>query len=243
MERREFLEAAGLAGLGAAGLGAEGRAGADDDPPGLDQAAHRDADGRLVYTLPPLPYAYDALEPILSKAQLEIHHDKHHDAYVKGLNKTLGAIDEALRAGDTAGVKALSADLAFHYGGHVLHTIYWFSLKPGGTEPGGDLAAMIERDFGSLAALKAWLTAAAVSVAGSGWAVLAYEPVGQRLVVMQTEVHSNLVGWGMVPLLAVDVWEHAYYLDYQNRRADYVARLMEIVDWQAVGDRLAAAKG
>lgn len=209
----------------------------------MEQAAQRDADGKLVYTLPPLPYAYDALEPVISKAQLELHHDKHHDAYVKGLNKTLAAIDQAARAGDTAAVKALSADLAFHYGGHVLHTLYWTSLKPGGSQPSEDLGAMIERDFGSLDNLKKWLAAAAVAVAGSGWAVLAYEPVGGRLVVMQTEIHSNLVGWGMVPLLPVDVWEHAYYLDYQNRRADYVAKLMDIVDWQAVGARLAAATG
>ncbi|MCX7597610.1 MAG: superoxide dismutase [Armatimonadetes bacterium] len=205
-------------------------------------AAKRDAEGKLEYTLPPLPYAYDALEPVISKTQLELHHDKHHVAYVAGLNKTLAAIDAAARAGDTAAVKALSADLAFHYGGHVLHTLYWPSLKPGGSAPTDNLAAMIERDFGSLENLKKWLSAAAVAVAGSGWAVLAYEPVGQRLVVMQTEIHNNLVGWGMVPLLPVDVWEHAYYLDYQNRRADYVAKLMDIVDWQAVGARLAAAQ-
>ncbi|MBC7289032.1 MAG: superoxide dismutase [Armatimonadetes bacterium] len=208
----------------------------------MKDAAQRDAQGRVVYTLPPLPYPYDALEPVISRAQLELHHDKHHDAYVKGLNKTLAAIDEATRAGDVSAVKALSSDLAFHYGGHVLHTLYWTSLKPGGSQPTDELATMIEQYFGSLNNLTKWLTSAAVAVAGSGWAVLAYEPVGQRLVVMQTEIHSNLVGWGMVPLLPIDVWEHAYYLDYQNRRADYVAKLMEIVDWQAVGERLAAAR-
>jgi len=198
--------------------------------------------GKVTYVLPDLPYAYDALAPVISAAQLTVHHDKHHAGYVKGLNETLEKIAAACASGETGAVRALCDALAFNYGGHVLHTLYWFGLRAEGPKaPEGALADLITRDFGSLDALKKWLGAAAVGVQGSGWALLALEPLGGKLVVLQTEQHDKVLGWGMVPLLAVDVWEHAYYLDYQNRRADYVAAVLEIVNWDVVGKRLAAA--
>jgi Fe-Mn family superoxide dismutase len=192
--------------------------------------------------LPDLPFAYDALAPVISSAQLEVHHQKHHAAYVKGLNDALDKIAAASAAGDTAAVRALCDALAFNYGGHVLHTLYWFSLQPGGPKaPEGQLAELITRDFGSPDALKRWLAAAAVAVQGSGWALLALDPLSGRLMVLQTEQHHKVLGWGLVPLLAIDVWEHAYYLDYQNRRADYVAAVMDIINWDVVGKRLSIA--
>jgi Fe-Mn family superoxide dismutase len=198
--------------------------------------------GKPAYVLPELPYAYDALQPVLSSQQLTLHHQKHHQAYVNGLNATLEAIEAALRAGDTKNVRALSDALAFNYGGFVLHNLYFTSLAPGGSaEPQGQLAELIKRDFGSVEALKGWLAAEAVAVTGSGWAVLAWEPVGGRLVVLGTERHDKLVGWGLVPLLPIDVWEHAYYVDYENRRPDYVKAVMGIINWDVVGERLAAA--
>jgi Fe-Mn family superoxide dismutase len=208
----------------------------------LSKAVEIGADGKATYILPDLPYAKTGLEPVLSATLLEFHHDKHHKAYVDGLNKALATIDEALKSGDAASVRALCDAVAFNYGGHLLHTLYWYGMNPSGArEPKGNLAQLIERDFGSFEALKKWFAAAAVAVQGSGWAVLGWDPVGKRLMVLQTEQHHKALGWDMVPLLVIDVWEHAYYLDYQNKRADYVAKVMDILDWDFAGSRLEAA--
>ncbi len=197
--------------------------------------------GQVEYVLPELPYEYNALEPVISEAQLRVHHEKHHQGYVNGLNETLEKIRAAADAGDTGAVRPLCDALAFNYGGHILHTLYWFGVQPGGPDrPDGQLAELIARDFGSFDALKTWLSAAAAKVQGSGWAVLAWDALGARLMILQTEQHHKLVGWSLIPLLVIDVWEHAYYLDYQNRRADYVNELLGIVNWQVVANRLAA---
>ncbi len=208
----------------------------------LAKAVEIGADGKATYVLPALPYAMTALEPVLSATLLGFHHDKHHKGYVDGLNKALATIDEALKSGDTANVRALSDAVAFNYGGHLLHTLYWYGMDPSGAKaPSGDLAKLIDRDFGSFDAMKKWLAAAAVAVQGSGWAVLGWDPVGKRLMVLQTEQHHKVVSWDLVPLIVIDVWEHAYYLDYQNKRADYVAKVMDILDWDFAGKRLEAA--
>ncbi len=205
----------------------------------MPQAVELGADGRPKFLLPPLPYATNALEPVLSAKLVEIHHDRHHKGYVDGLNKAVSSIAAACKAKETANVRALSDALAFNYGGHVLHTLYFSQLNPNGAKaPEGDLAEMIDRDFGSFDLLKGWLTAAAVGVQGSGWAVLAWDSLGRQLVVLQTEQHDKVLGWGMLPLLAIDVWEHAYYLDYENKRAEYVPKLLGIVDWATIGQRL-----
>lgn len=195
-----------------------------------------------VYALRPLPYAYDALEPVLTAEILRIHHDKHHAGYVKGLNATLAKLEQMRASGDYGLIKAMSRNLAFHGSGDVLHTLYWVSMKPGAaTEPEGDLAAALARDFGSVKAAQAQFAAATKDVEGSGWGVLAREPMSGRLLILQAEKHQNLTIWGVIPLMVCDVWEHAYYLQYKNNRGAYVEAFMKLVNWPGVAQRFAAA--
>lgn len=194
------------------------------------------------YVLPGLPYGYEALAPGIEERVLRVHHTKHHAGYVKGLNATLDALEAARAAADMSRIKPLSRALAFHGSGHVLHTLYWHSMTPGGSgEPKGGLRKMIDRDFGSFAACRAQFLAASKKVEGSGWGVLAYEPMGARLLVLQAEKHQNLTIWGVTPLMVCDVWEHAYYMQYQNRRADYVDAFWKLIDWPGTAKRFANA--
>jgi Fe-Mn family superoxide dismutase len=198
------------------------------------------------YELPPLPYAYDALEPHIDEQTMRLHHDKHHLAYVNGLNKAEEMLEQARNSGDYAMVKHWSREAAFHGSGHFLHSIFWPNMAPagqgGGGEPSGDLASQITKDFGSFANFKAHFSAAANAVEGSGWAILVWEPVSGHLDVLQAEKHQNLTQWGVVPLLALDVWEHAYYLKYQNARPSYVEAWWNVVNWSDVAERLKAAR-
>ena len=192
--------------------------------------------------LPPLPYAPDALEPHYDARTVELHHGKHHLAYVNGLNAALDKLAAARAAGDFGLVKHLEREVAFHGGGHVLHSIFWTNLRPGGGgQPGGKLADALVREFGSFAAFDAHLRAATNAVEGSGWGVVAAGPEGV-LTVLQVEKHQNLLLPGWVPILVIDVWEHAYYLKYQNRRAEWVDAVMQhLVNWEDVARRYAAA--
>jgi Fe-Mn family superoxide dismutase len=197
------------------------------------------------YTLPKLPYAYDALEPFIDKETVTLHHDKHHAAYVAGFNATLKKLAEAREKGDYSAVKTLERDLAFHGAGAVLHSLYWEGLCPKAEskEPtGGKFLDRVKVDFGGLDKLKAEMGAAAKTVEGSGWAVLAWDAVGKQLLVTQVENHQKLVVPGYVPLYVIDVWEHAYYLRYQNRRAEYVDGIWNIVNWAAVEKKFGALK-
>ncbi|KWW99206.1 superoxide dismutase [Carbonactinospora thermoautotrophica] len=195
-----------------------------------------------VYTLPDLPYDYAALEPAISGEILELHHAKHHAAYVKGANDTLERLAEARDKGQYDSLVGLEKTLAFNLSGHVLHSIFWQNLSPdGGDRPEGELADAIEEHFGSFEAFKSQLTTATTTVQGSGWGVLAYEPAGRRLIVQQVYDHHGNVGIGSVPLLVFDAWEHAYYLQYRNVRPDYVAKLWDLVNWADVAARYHAA--
>ncbi|WP_423924104.1 superoxide dismutase [Frigoribacterium sp. 2-23] len=193
------------------------------------------------YTLPDLPYDYSALAPHISATIMELHHSKHHNTYVTGANTANAALAEARDKGDLANVNKLEKDLAFNLGGHVNHSIFWTNLTPETGEPTGDLLEAIGRDFGDLDKFKAHFTATALGVQGSGWSVLAYDVIGQRLSVFQLFDQQGNVPFGLVPLLMLDVWEHAYYLDYQNVRADYVKAFWNIVNWDNVAQRYAAA--
>ena len=193
------------------------------------------------YTLPDLPYDYRALAPHISAQIMELHHSKHHNTYVTGANTANAALAEARESGNLANVNKLEKDLAFNLGGHVNHSIFWTNLTPETGEPTGDLLEAIGRDFGDLEKFKAHFTATALGVQGSGWSVLAYDVIGQRLSVFQLFDQQGNVPFGLVPLLMLDVWEHAYYLDYQNVRADYVKAFWNIVNWSNVEARLAAA--
>jgi len=192
------------------------------------------------HQLPPLPYAYDALEPYMDEATVRLHHDKHHQAYVDGLNKAEEKLQEAREKGDYALIKHWERELAFHGSGHILHTLYWENMKPnGGGEATGPIAAQIAKDFGNYAAFRAQFKAAAVAVEGSGWTVLVWNPQFNKLEILMCEKHQNLTQWGVVPLLIVDGWEHAYYLKYQNRRADFVEAWFNLINWDDVNARFA----
>ena len=194
------------------------------------------------YELPPLPYPYHALKPIIPEVVLRVHHQEHHAGYVKGLNRTLKLLAAARADGDYKYIRALSRDLAFYGSGHVLHSLYWASMTPGGsTLADGALRGAIVRDFGSFKTFRAQFIAATNAVEGSGWGMLAYEPAGERLVILQVENHQYLTFHGVVPLMVCDVWEHAYYLKYKNRRAYYVENFFKIIDWASVEKRYAAA--
>ena len=196
-----------------------------------------------MYTLPDLPYDYGALEPAMSGEILELHHDKHHATYVKGANDTTEKIAEARDKGDLSGIVGLEKTLAFNVSGHVLHSIFWENLSPdGGDKPDGALGTAIDEHFGSFDKFRAQLTAATQTTQGSGWGVLAWEPIGKRLLVTQVYDHHGNVAAGMTPLLAFDAWEHAYYLNYQNRRPDYIGAWFSTVNWDKVNELYQAAK-
>ncbi|CAN5303463.1 superoxide dismutase [soil metagenome] len=194
------------------------------------------------YTLPELAYDYSALAPSISGQIMELHHSKHHQTYVTGANTALAQLAEARDSGNLANVNKLEKDLAFNLGGHINHSIFWTNLSPdGGDKPTGDLAAAIDDQFGSFDKFTAHFTATALGVQGSGWSVLAYDSIGQNLVIFQLFDQQGNVPLGVVPLLQLDVWEHAYYLDYKNVRADYVKAFWNIVNWENVQARYAAA--
>jgi len=192
------------------------------------------------HQLPALPYAYDALEPHMDEATVRLHHDKHHLGYVDGLNKAEEKLQEAREKGDYSLVKHWERELAFHGSGHILHTLYWENMKAnGGGEAVGSIAAQIDTDFGNYAAFRAQFKAAAIAVEGSGWAVLVWNPQFNKLEILMSEKHQNLTQWGVIPLLTVDVWAHAYYLKYQNRRADFVEAWFNLINWADVNARFA----
>jgi superoxide dismutase, Fe-Mn family len=195
------------------------------------------------YTLPELGYDYSALEPSISGKIMELHHGKHHQAYVNGANAALAALAAARDSGDFANVNKLEKDLAFNLGGHVNRSIFWTNLSPnGGDKPTGELAAAVDDNFGSFDKFVAHFTAAATGVQGSGWAALVWDSIGQKLLVQQFfDQHSNFAA-GTVPLLMLDVWEHAYYLDYLNNRGEYVKAFWKIANWENVATRFQTAR-
>ena len=193
--------------------------------------------------LPPLPYAYDALEPHIDQQTMHLHHDIHHLGYVNGFNTALTKLAEARQSGDFALVKHWEREAAFHGSGHVLHAIFWTIMSPkGGGEPKGDLAQAIAGTFGSYEAFKKHFIAASNAVEGSGWGVLAFNRNLNQLQILQAEKHQDLTVWGAEPLLIVDVWEHAYYLKYQNKRPDYVNAFFNVINWDEVGKRFERAR-
>ncbi len=194
------------------------------------------------YTLPDLPYDHGALEPAISGSIIELHHGKHHNAYVTGANTVLEQIAEARDAGSYGSIGGLEKTLAFHLSGHALHSIYWTNLSPdGGDRPDGALGDAIDRNFGGFDQFKAHLTAATNTVQGSGWGALSYDSLGDRLVVEQIQDHQANHSPSTTPLLVFDIWEHAFYLQYRNVKADYVDALWTIVNWANVAERYAAA--
>jgi len=204
----------------------------------------------MAYTLPALPYAYNALEPHIDARTMEIHHTKHHQAYINNVNKALEGHD-ALAA---KSVEDLISDLAAvpegirtavrnNGGGHANHSLFWQIIGPtGGGEPTGDLAAAITKDIGGYAAFKEKLTAAATTRFGSGWGWLSYDSKAGKLIIESTANQDSPLSEGRKPILGIDVWEHAYYLLYQNRRPDYIGAFFNVINWGKVAEFYAQAK-
>ncbi|WP_114578821.1 superoxide dismutase [Saliphagus sp. LR7] len=230
-KRRSFLQALGVsAGLATLGTTTAVSAAEDDTAP-------------MSYELPDLPYAYDALEPHIDQRIMELHHGTHHQGYVDGANSALKKLAEIREAGEFEGIKHVKRDLSFNLSGHVNHTVFWENMSPdGGGEPDGGLRNNIEADFGSFEAFRSEFTEAANAVESNGWAMLFYEPVADRLIVGQVESQNQLAHQDSTPILALDVWEHAYYLQYEADRDEYVEAWWNVVDWDDVARRCRAVQ-
>jgi len=213
--------------------------------PKLSSAALQTLSVRPAHTLPDLPYDYNSLEPIISAEIMQLHHSKHHATYVNNLNIAEEKLAEAAAKSDVSSVIGLHGVLKFNGGGHLNHSIFWQNLCPGGSgDPSGPLAEAINRDFGSFEAMKEKLSASTVAVQGSGWGWLGYNKGSGKLQIAACPNQDPLEATtGLVPLFGIDVWEHAYYLQYKNVRPDYVKAIYQIANWNDVGERLEAAMG
>jgi superoxide dismutase, Fe-Mn family len=194
------------------------------------------------YKLPDLNYDYAALEPHISARIMELHHSKHHQAYVTQANAALEQLAAARADANFGNISKLQKDLAFNLGGHINHSIFWRNLSPTGGEVQGELAAAIDEYFGSFEAFKGHFSASAMSIQGSGWAYLAWDAVGNQLIIGQLYDQQGNLPAVTIPLLMLDMWEHAFYLDYQNVKADYVTAFWNIINWDDVAERFASVK-
>lgn len=195
------------------------------------------------YVLPELDYDYSALEPHIRGQIMELHHGKHHAAYVKNANEAVARLEEARAASDSTRLAPLERALAFNLSGHILHSIFWKNLVPkGGGKPEGDLARAIDRDFGSFDHFHRQMVAVASSIMGSGWAGLAWEPIGERLLITQIYDHQSNLNQGSVPLMAIDAWEHAYYLQYQHQKTAFFEAVWHLWNWKDIAARFTAAR-
>jgi Fe-Mn family superoxide dismutase len=215
--------------------------GASIAPGGEEGDAHPSVPS--LYSLPDLGYDFDALEPLLSSEVLALHYRSHHAGYVEGANRASAALAAARASGRYDDIAELERHLAYQFSGHVLHSLLWRSVSPeGGGDPDGDLAEAIERDFGSFAALRAQLNSVCLSLQGSGWGALSWEPIGRQLVIEQIFDHHNNVGRWSLPILVIDMWEHAYYLQFRNRKEAWLDAFWQLVDWQQAARRLVTAR-
>jgi len=195
------------------------------------------------YTLPELPYDFGALEPHISGQIMELHHGKHHATYVKSANEVLEQFDQTRSKGDLSRIPSLEKALAFNLSGHILHSILWMNLMPkGGGQPEGDLRAALDRDFGGFDPFKKQLTQVASSIMGSGWAALVWEPVGGRLLTTQIYDHQSNLSQGGVPLMVIDAWEHAYYLQYKNQKTAFFDAVWNLWNWRDINQRFDDAR-
>lgn len=239
LSRRQALRSITLGAAALAAIPAIASAADKSSEPKASEIGFKD--GKFV--LPPLPYDYAALESAIDEATMKLHHDIHHAAYVKGANAALeGLAAIAAGAGEASLTGHWENELAFHGSGHTLHTIFWNNMKPkGGGVFSEGLAAAIKADFGGQAQFEKLFAATAAGVQGSGWAILGRHSLSGRLLILGVEKHQNQTLQGITPLLVLDVWEHAYYLKYQNKRADYVKAFMTVINDEDVSARFAKA--
>jgi Fe-Mn family superoxide dismutase len=235
--RREMMKGVGLATLA---MGLEGMVASAQGASAAETSKARQL-GEC--RLPPLPYPADALEPYIDKETLTIHHDKHHAGYVTQFNAAMKKLEEARASGDFSLIKHWSREFAFNGSGHALHSLYWGNMSPKGGEAKGELLEALNKSFGDFDRFRKQFIAATNAVEASGWGILGFEPYMGHLVVLQAEKHQDLTIWGVYPLLVCDVWEHAYYLKYQNRRGEYVDNFFKIINWPEVERRYAKVKG
>ena len=193
------------------------------------------------FSLHPLPYNENYLEPYMDAETLHLHYTFHHGGAVKAANKDSLMIKKALDENNLETVDYWTKKLSYHSSSHILHSIFWTNLANTKTTPSGDLLKRIEKSFGSYERLKMLIAQTAKNVDGNGWGILAYQPYTNQLIVLQCENHEKLTQWGCIPLLVIDVWEHAYYLKYKNKRTDFVDALFNIINWDNVAQRLNAA--
>jgi superoxide dismutase, Fe-Mn family len=193
------------------------------------------------FLLAPLPYKFDFLEPYMDAETLNLHYTFHHGGAVKGANKDMEMIKKAVSESNFETVDFWTKKLSYHFSSHALHSIFWTNLTNKKSEPTGDLLKRIEKDFESYDKLKGYIASTSKNVDGNGWGILAYQPYTDSLSIIQCENHEKLIQWGSVPLLVIDVWEHAYYLKYKNKRADFVDALFNIINWDNVQERLSRA--
>ena len=197
----------------------------------------------MAYTLPDLPYDYAALEPHISARIMELHHDKHHKAYVDGANAAVAKLEELRESGDYAAVNGVEKNLAFHLGGHTNHSVFWQNMSPdGGGRPDGEVAAAIDEFFGGFEKFQAHFNANANAIQGSGWSILAWDTIGARPHIMQLFDQQGNIPVGQIPLLQLDMWEHAFYLQYENVKGDYVKAWWNLVNWTDVSARMQRAR-
>ena len=197
------------------------------------------ADG--LYLQQSLPYNENFLEPYMDAETLHLHYTFHHGGAVKAANKDVAMIKKALDDSNLETVDFWTKKLFYHFSSHILHSIFWTNLTNKQTTPTGDLLKRIEKNFGSYERLKSLVAATSKNVDGNGWGILAYQPYSNSLTVLQCENHEKLTQWGAIPLLVIDVWEHAYYLKYKNKRTDFVDALFNIISWDNVAQRLDVA--
>lgn len=194
------------------------------------------------YKLPDLKYDYNALEPYISAKIMELHHSKHHKAYVDGANKALNQLEESRSNNNLENVNKFQKDLAFNLSGHINHTIFWNNISPsGGGHPQGALRLSIDKHFESFENFKNHFTASSLGIQGSGWSMLAWDPLGKTLIIEQIFDHQSSMITGVLPLLVLDMWEHAFYMDYKNIKIDYINAFWNIVDWSDVQERFSKA--
>lgn len=236
MDRKEFLKTSAV--LGAASLLPPSAFSANLNENGIDKLV--DQNGNFIQS--PLPYNHNFLEPSMDAETLGLHYTFHHGGAVKGANKDLQMIKKALDENNLETVDFWTRKLSYHLSSHILHSIFWTNLTNKKTDPKGELLKQIESDFGSYEKLKVYLAKISKDVDGAGWGILGYHPVTKKLTVMQCENHEKLTHWGVVPLLVIDVWEHAYYLKYKNKRGDFVDALLNILNWDNVAQRFDIAR-
>jgi len=197
----------------------------------------------MTYTLPDLDYDYGALEPHISAQIMQLHHDKHHATYVAGANTALEKLAGARESGDFAAINKLEKDLAFHLGGHINHSVFWKNMSPdGGGEPDGEIAAAIDEFFGSFAGFQKHFNEVANGIQGSGWSILVWDTLGKRLNINQLFDQQGNLPAGQLPVLQLDMWEHAFYLQYLNVKGDYVKAWWNVVNWTDVTERFTKAR-